>query len=111
VNLCPAVEDLSVAPIETTVGGTITLLTRLSDADGPVSALASTFSDGATFLSLQGVDRSAIGLTCTQAGPSRITLTISDGECLQAAAVDVSCSGSGAGSQAAWTWKQLDAPP
>ena len=48
VNLCSAVEDHSVAPLETTVGGTITLLTRLSDADGPVSALASTFSDGAT---------------------------------------------------------------
>jgi hypothetical protein len=111
VNLCPAVEDLTVAPMETTIGGTITLLTRLSDADGPGSALRSTFSDGATSLSLNGVDRSAIGITCTQAGPSHISLTISDGECLQATAVDVSCSGTGAGSRAIWAWKQLDAAP
>lgn len=111
VNLCPTFEDLSVAPIETTVGGTITLLTRLGDADGPVSALRSTFSDGATSLSLNGVGTSAIGITCTQAGPGRITLTVSDGECLQATAVDVSCSGPGAGPQATWTWKQLDPAP
>jgi len=97
--------------LETTVGGTVTLLTRLSDADGPVSALASTFSDGATSLSLRGVDTPAIGITCTLPGPSRITLTVTDGECLQATSVDVSWSGTGAGPQATWIWKQLDATP
>jgi hypothetical protein len=111
VNLCPTIEDLTVAPMETTVGGTIALRARLGDADGPAATLESTFSDGMTSLSLHGVATSALGLTCTQAGPSHLTLTVSDGECLQATAVDVMCSGSSPASQATWVWKQLEASP
>lgn len=111
VNLCPAIEEVTATPMETGMGSTITLFTRLADSDGPASALDMILADGLTSLSLHGRDTAAIELTCVEPGPSRITVTASDGECLQGTAVDVTCSGSGTGPRAVWTWKQLDVLP
>jgi hypothetical protein len=111
VNHCPVIDDLTATPIETGVGGTITLATKVVDPDGPTSGLDVTFGNGVTTLSQRGVRESAIALTCTAPGADRITLTISDGECLQTATVDVTCSGPAGGAPAAWVWQQLETIP
>ena len=111
VNICASIDELTAAPMETGVDGTITLVARASDADGPESAIDMTFSDGATSLSQHGHGTSVVTLTCVTPGPDRIALTISDGECLQASSVDLVCAGAGGGSQATWIWKQIAEAP
>jgi len=91
LNVCPSIDDLTIAPSETTVGLAIPLTAIVTDPDGPNSSV--TYSWTTTGGSLSGADTANALLTCDQSGTFEVTLTVSDGEsaCDQTESQLVSC--------------------
>ncbi len=94
LNLCPTLDGISANPAEVQVGGTIALGATANDSDVGPSPLgyAWTASSG----TLSSATAAAPTLTCTEAGSSTISLTVSDGDpaasCAATKSVTVLCS-------------------
>jgi hypothetical protein len=94
VNLCPTIDALTVSPIEPTVGGSVALAATASDADGKPSVLSYAWKVTAGMVASPSAANTTF--TCTTAGTSTLTLTVSDGDCTQSAPVQVTCTDAGA---------------
>ena len=90
LNICPAIDSLSVAPAETTVGNSVGLSASGSDADKIPSALS--YSWTSTSGTIAGANSANASLTCTAVGPVTVTLTVSDGDCSDTLSQTVTCS-------------------
>ena len=96
LNVCPVIDALSVAPAETTVGSSVSLVAAGSDADHQPSAVSYAWtSTGGTLSSATSANAS---LTCTSAGPVTVTLTVTDGDCSDTLTQVVRCSPVSSGS-------------
>jgi hypothetical protein len=96
INICPVVDSISANPAEVRVGGSIALAGAAHDTDAAPSPLTFTWSSGTGTIS--NVSSPNTMFTCTVAGRSTVTLTASDGDCTDAAVIEVTCSaGEGAG--------------
>ena len=90
LNVCPAIDSLSIAPAETTVGNAVGLAASGSDADRMPSALSYAWTSSAGTIS--GASTASASLTCTAVGPVTVTLTVSDGDCSDTLSQTVTCS-------------------
>jgi len=90
VNVCPVVDAVGANPGEVMVGFSSALSSGAHDSDGKPAAL--TYSWVATSGMLAGATTPNPTLTCTAAGTSMVTLTVSDGDCTDTGVVTVVCS-------------------
>lgn len=90
LNVCPLIDDFSIAPASAIVGASIALSGNASDVDMAPSGLtyAWTSTRGTLF---QGATPNA-GLTCTEPGTAIVTLTVSDGDCTDQVVANVTCT-------------------
>jgi len=96
INVCAVIDGLSANPAEAQVGGTIALSGLAHDSDAAPAALTYHWTASSGTLSDASVANPS--LKCTAAGTATLTLTVSDGDCGDAQAVTVTCSGAtGAG--------------
>jgi hypothetical protein len=99
LNVCAALNDVSAAPNETSVGGTIALSALASDSDGPGPiSYQWTATTGGTISGGNGPNPS---LVCTAPGTVTVSVTVSDGDplCQETGKVTVTClAGDGSGS-------------
>jgi hypothetical protein len=94
VNNCPVIGAFTVSPISIGVGGTISLASTASDADGSALTYAWTSSGAGTFGSPTSANTTFV---CSPAGSQTLTLTVTDGSCPKTKTVIVSCVGAGGG--------------
>ena len=78
IDLCPAIDALSVSPSQVAVGGTVALAASAHDADSGPSPL--TYQWSATSGSFNNAATASPTFTCAAAGLSTVTLTVSDGD-------------------------------
>jgi hypothetical protein len=91
LNICPRIDAVEANPAEVEVGATIALTGLGVDEDNAPSVL--TYAWTATSGKLAGETTASPTFTCTAAGPSTITLTVSDGDtCAASQTVNVVCS-------------------
>jgi hypothetical protein len=94
LNVCPTIDDLSVAPLSAPVGSTISLDAVASDLDNVPSPLSFTWT--ASSGTLAGAATPHAAFTCTVAGTTLITLVVSDGDpapnCPATQSIDVTCA-------------------
>jgi hypothetical protein len=97
VNVCPQIDGLSANPAEVVVGESIALSGAAHDSDHGPAMLSFQWSATSGMLS----DPSALTptLTCTEAGPATVTLTVSDGDpapgCADQLTATVTCTAEG----------------
>jgi len=75
INVCPDVDFLFVAPLQTAVGGPISVEAHASDSDGDTISYAWTATDG----EFDATDDASATYTCSAPGEQTITVTINDG--------------------------------
>lgn len=94
LNLCPVLDEVTAAPDEVIVGGSVSLAAVAHDSDGSPQPLAyqwsassGTFSDAAS---------SSPTFTCTSVGKVSVTLGVSDGDpspgCAATTTLPITCS-------------------
>jgi hypothetical protein len=90
LNVCPVIESTGASPAEVTIGGTVALSALVQDLDGVPSPVSYSWSASSGTLS----NAAAPGptFTCTTAGPSLVTLSVSDGDCGDVMSLTVTCS-------------------
>lgn len=88
VNVGPAIDEFTVAPLSAFVGGDITLQAVASDADNGPSALSYAWS--ATGGVIEHPSQASTKLTSSAAGPVTVTLTVSDGSASNTQSISVS---------------------
>lgn len=74
-NVCPDVDFLFVAPLQTAVGGPISVEAHASDSDGDTITYAWTATDG----EFDATDVASATYTCSAPGEQTITVAINDG--------------------------------
>jgi hypothetical protein len=90
VNVCPVVDGIGASPGEVMVGFSSTLSATAHDSNaGPAPLM---FSWTATSGTLSGGTTANPTLLCTVAGPSVVTLSVTDGDCTDTRTVTVICS-------------------
>jgi hypothetical protein len=94
LNLCPVVDGIGASPSEVNIGGSIAISALAHDSDAGPSALAYTWT--ASNGTLSSASAAKPTFTCTTAGTSTITLSVSDGDpaasCAGTLSTTVSCS-------------------
>jgi hypothetical protein len=84
---CSQISSFAVAPVVTSVGGTIGLTAQSSDVDGAATIYLWAASSGT--ISVPAAPETSF--TCLTAGPSTISLTVSNGSCADHQSVTVTC--------------------
>jgi arylsulfatase A-like enzyme len=87
-NVCPVIEELSGGPLTINVGGTVELTARASDVDGIPGPLTYAWSTG-TGGQIGGATTPNATVTSATAGNRTVTLTVSDGDCVDSANVQL----------------------
>jgi 3-phytase len=90
LNVCPRIDDFSLAPTSASVGQSVALASAASDPDGEPSPLS--FHWTASSGSLSAAQAAETGFTCTAAGSVDVTLEVSDGDCSDSVTAQVQCS-------------------
>jgi hypothetical protein len=90
VNVCPVVDAIGANPGEVNVGFASALSSTAHDSDAKPAAL--TYSWVASSGTLTGANTPSPTLLCTTAGTSKVTLTVSDGDCTDTGTLDIVCS-------------------
>jgi hypothetical protein len=88
-NFCPTIDTYEISPLDTRVGGVITLMSTASDEDDGPLPLAYTWS--ATSGTIAAPSSPNTTFTCTVPGPVTLTLTVTDDDCSDTISVDVEC--------------------
>jgi von Willebrand factor type D domain/Lamin Tail Domain len=91
-NVCPVIEvddSGSPAPLTAVIGEVVALSGSATDADGPSPLTYTWTSTGGSVAAASGSDAQ---FTCTALGQFDVTLTVSDGDCADAATVEVVCA-------------------
>jgi phospholipase C len=95
VNICPVADGVSASPGEVAVGSSLTLSAFAHDSDNGPSPLAYAWT--ATNGTFSSTTSATPTFTCTVAGTTSVTVTVSDGDpaagCTDAATAHVTCSG------------------
>jgi len=87
-NNCPALTSYTAAPLAVAVGGVIAVGATASDLD-PMTTL--TFAWTATGGSFASATSASTSYNCSAAGSQTLTITVSDGNCTDAATIPVTC--------------------
>ena len=90
VNLCPSVDGVSANPATAMVDKTIALSGTGHDPDGVPAPLALAWR--ATAGRISDPTASNPTFTCTAAGPATITLSVTDGDCVDSQSLVVTCT-------------------
>jgi hypothetical protein len=90
VNLCPSVDGVSANPGTAMVSKPIALSGTGHDTDGVPAPLALTWT--ATAGTISNPTASNPTFTCTAAGPATITLSVTDGDCVDSQSLVVTCT-------------------
>jgi hypothetical protein len=91
VNLCPAIDDLTAAPLNLTIGGVSHLSMLAHDSDAGPAALA--YSWSANGVKLLNQTTTLLNFACSSLGEVTIAAAVSDGDtsCNDSSSVKVSC--------------------
>ena len=100
VNVCPTLDGIAATPAEIVVGGSVALSAQAHDADAAPAALSYRWSASSGTFSDATIQNPVF--SCTKAGTSTVSLTVSDGDdsasCPAIGSATITCSlGSGAG--------------
>jgi hypothetical protein len=94
LNVCPAIDGVTVTPTEVLVGGTVAVSAVAHDSDSAPSPL--TYAWTASSGTLSSSNSASPTFTCTAPGTATLTLTVSDGDdtpgCAATESVKVSCT-------------------
>jgi hypothetical protein len=94
INVCPAIDSLSVTPAEVYVGSSMQLTLVAHDADSGPAALTAAWT--ATSGTLTSVSTTGATFTCTVAGSFSVSVSVDDGtpdmQCTDSASVNVVCT-------------------
>ena len=89
VNFCPGIDGIDIGPLETGIGGIISLAGAASDDDDGPLPLAYQWS--ATTGTIASPASPSTTFTCTVPGPVTLTLTVSDGDCEDTMSMVATC--------------------
>jgi 5'-nucleotidase len=89
LNVCPTLDGVSASPAEIIVGGSVSLSAFAHDSDAAPAPLS--YSWTATSGEINNPTAQSPRFSCTGAGTPTITVTVSDGDCVDTGSVTVVC--------------------